>query len=59
MSPIILAYRDVLYYGKVPEATGLLTSFLLGVIILVAGFALFNKLKRRFVGIVVGCHNFE
>jgi|LSQX01.1.fsa_nt_gb ABC-2 type transport system permease protein len=49
MSPIILAYRDVLYYGKVPEATGLLTSFLLGVIILVAGFALFNKLKRRFV----------
>ncbi len=49
ITPIILAYRDVLYYGKVPEVTGLLTSLLLGLVILVIGFALFHKLKRRFV----------
>lgn len=49
MSPIILAYRDVLYYAKAPEMAGLLRGLILGLIILFAGFILFNKLKRKFV----------
>ena len=48
MTPIILAYRDILYYGKVPRLTTLLHAVLMGIILLVIGFLVFGKLKRRF-----------
>ena len=48
MTPIILAYRDILYYGKVPRLTTLLHAVLMGMILLVIGFLVFGKLKRRF-----------
>jgi ABC-2 type transport system permease protein len=49
MAPIILAYRSILYSGQAPEITVLLQGLLLGFIVLVLGFALFFKLKKRFV----------
>ena len=49
MSPIILAYRSILYYGQAPEITVLIHGLLLGLVVLVIGFVLFHKLKRRFV----------
>ena len=48
MTPIIVAYRDILYYGKIPRLTTLLHAVLMGVVLLVIGFLVFGKLKRRF-----------
>ncbi len=49
MSPIILAYRSIMYYGQAPEITVLVQGLMLGLAVLVIGFALFKKLKKRFV----------
>jgi len=48
MTPIIEAYRDILYLGQVPQITSLLHAFVSGIIILVIGFIVFAKLKRHF-----------
>jgi len=48
MTPIITAYRDVLYSGQVPHISTLLNGFLLGIISLVVGFIVFGKFKRHF-----------
>ena len=48
MTHIIGCYRDVLYYKTVPELSGLLSSFILGAVFLVAGHFLFLKLQRHF-----------
>jgi ABC-2 type transport system permease protein len=48
MTPIVVAYRDVLYYGRVPHISTLLNGFLLGMITLVLGFIIFGKLKKNF-----------
>ena len=48
MTPIILAYRDILYYGKVPELETLLQALGFGLLFCILGFYVFGKLKRRF-----------
>lgn len=48
MTPIIIAYRDILYYKQVPELTTLLTATILGGIFTIIGFVLFRKLQRGF-----------
>lgn len=48
MSPIIIAYRDILYYKQVPKLSTLLQALLLGIIIIIVGFFSFRKLKRQF-----------
>lgn len=48
MTPIIVAYRDILYYGKVPEVNTLMHAAVLGVLVLVIGKVFFSKLQRRF-----------
>lgn len=48
MTPVIVAYRDILYYGKVPELETLLQALCFGLIFCVLGFYVFGKLKRRF-----------
>jgi ABC-2 type transport system permease protein len=48
MTPIIIAYRDILYYKKIPQIGTLLHAFLLGVAILAIGCLTFAKLKRHF-----------
>lgn len=52
MTHIIIAFRDVLYYGKVPELSTLLSAFIIGIVILVTGFFVFGKLKRRFAEVL-------
>lgn len=49
MTPIITAYRDVLYKGQVPHISTLLSGFLLGMVFLIIGFIIFGRLKRHFV----------
>ena len=48
MTPIVLAYRDILYYKSVPELSTLGHALILGIIILLVGCFAFNKLKRHF-----------
>lgn len=48
MTPIIVAYRDILYYKKVPEMETLIQACCLGVILLVVGMIIFSKLKKHF-----------
>ena len=48
MTPVITAYRDILYYSKVPDLTTLLSALVMGIMVLVVGWIAFSKLKRRF-----------
>ena len=49
ISAIIVAYRDILYYGVIPEGTILAAAFGISTILLLAGYFLFAWLKRHFV----------
>ena len=48
MTPIIRAYRDILYYARIPDMFTLLSALACGVIGVFVGFFVFNKLKRGF-----------
>ena len=48
MTPIVLAFRDILYYGKPADLSTLWLAAVLAGICLVVGFVTFGKLKRRF-----------
>jgi lipopolysaccharide transport system permease protein len=48
MTPIIMAYRDVLYYGNVPQLSTLLLAVVMGIVFLIVGFIVFGKLKKKF-----------
>lgn len=48
MTPIIVAYRDILYYKQPPELRTLLQGFVFSVALLVIGSVIFGKLKQHF-----------
>lgn len=48
MTAMIRAYQDILYYKKVPEIETLATATVLGLCFCVAGFAVFERLQRKF-----------
>ncbi len=48
MTHIIGCYRDVLYYKQIPALSSLLSSAVLGIIILAVGWVVFEKLQRHF-----------
>ena len=48
MTSVIIAFRDILYYGRVPEMMTLLEAVVLGVVFFLIGRLVFRKLKRRF-----------
>ncbi len=48
MTYIIVAYRDILYYGKVPKLQTLLSAFLIGLVMLLIGWMVFQRLQRHF-----------
>lgn len=49
MTSVINAYRDILYYGKVPELQTLVSAIGLGVALFLVGWFVFDRLQRRFV----------
>ncbi len=49
MTSIVLAYRDILYYAKIPSMQTLILAFVLGIAFLILGFFVFGKLKKHFV----------
>ncbi len=48
MSSLIIAYRDILYEGIVPQLQTLLIAFAESVAVLLAGLLIFGKLKKGF-----------
>ena len=48
MTPVIVAYRDILYYGKIPNLGTLVHATVFGIIVLIIGVVVFGKLKRHF-----------
>lgn len=48
MTPVIVAYRDILYYGNIPEISTLVHAIVASLILLVIGFLVFGKLKKHF-----------
>ena len=48
MTHIIDCYRDVLYYAQVPDLTSLASSFGLGVLFLIVGWVVFDRLQKHF-----------
>ncbi len=48
MTPVIVAYRDILYYGQVPDVHTLLTAVVFGVVTLIVGVLVFGRLKLHF-----------
>ena len=48
MTGYIMSYRDILYWGTVPDAGRLAISGAVGFLVMAAGFAVFGRLKRRF-----------
>lgn len=48
MTPVTIAYRDILYYGRAPHMNTLLSATILGIIVLVIGKVAFSKLQRGF-----------
>ena len=49
MTPVIVAYRDILYYKQAPKLGTLIHAAILGIVLLLIGIKSFDKLKRRFV----------
>lgn len=49
MTPIITAYRDILYYGTAPQLSTLLHALIFGIVVLILGMIIFRRLQRHFV----------
>ncbi len=48
MTPIISAYRDILYWGKFPDVTTLGSCVAFAAVFMVLGMVVFGRLKKRF-----------
>ena len=48
MTPIIVAYRDILYYARSPDLETLARAVFLGLLFVIFGFLIFGRLKRGF-----------
>ena len=48
MTPITIAFRDILYYGRAPDISTLLLATGMGAAFMIIGFLVFGRLKRRF-----------
>lgn len=47
-TPMVNAYRDILYYKRVPELDTLISAIILGVVVMVIGYYAFRKLQKGF-----------
>ena len=48
MTSVIEAYRDILYYAKMPSAKSLIDAAVLGALLLIVGWSLFGMLEKNF-----------
>lgn len=52
MTSVIIAYRDILYYAKIPDFSTLFIAFCFGIASLLLGEFIFSKLKKRFAEVM-------
>ena len=52
MTPVITAYRDILYYQQIPKLSTLVHAVVMGVVLLFSGTYIFSKLQRRFAEVM-------
>lgn len=52
MTPLLLSYRDILYYKTAPDGMHLLLSLGMSLLVLCIGMLLFGKLQRRFAEVL-------
>lgn len=52
MTPIIGAYRDILYYQRIPDVSTFTSGIVMGIVFLIIGWIAFDKLKRRFAEVM-------
>ena len=52
MTPVIIAYRDIFYYKKIPELSTFLSGTVMGIVVLVIGWIVFGRLQRRFAEVM-------
>lgn len=52
MTPLLLSYRDILYYKTSPDGMHLLLSLGMSLLVLCIGMLLFGKLQRRFAEVL-------
>ena len=48
MTYIIEGYRDIFYYQTIPEMGSLLIVLVIGILLCITGYLLFNKLQKKF-----------
>lgn len=49
MTNIVIAYRDILYYNKIPNFSTLGSIFIWSIVVIVIGYVVFQKLQKNFV----------
>lgn len=49
MTPVAVAYRQILYYKQVPDLANLSTALFTGIAFIVVGAAVFSRLQKNFV----------
>lgn len=49
MTPVVIAYREILYYKRSPDMQSLAWAFLAGTLSIMIGFAVFARLQKNFV----------
>ena len=48
MTHIIEGYRDIFYYGQMPDMKNIFIILGIGILVTIIGYAIFNKLQKRF-----------
>lgn len=48
MTPVVEAYRDILYYKQIPDFTTLMQAVILGIVVCVVGYMVFRRLQKGF-----------
>lgn len=49
LSPVIQAYREILYYKQIPRIATLTNAALIGVVVMIIGMLVFNRLQKGFI----------
>ncbi len=49
MTGVIQCYREILYYKRLPELQVLASALIIGIVFLILGYFVFQKLQKRFV----------
>ena len=52
MTPVIIAYRTILYYKAPPDLSTMLSSLIMGLVFLFVGWFVFDKLEKRFAEVL-------